>query len=445
MAAATAIDQCAFSSSPSQRHYQVFLTFRGQDVGKTFISHLYKALAQAGIITFLDDDQIQRGEDLTIELQKALEQSRISVVVFSKDYASSRWCLDEVVKIVERMRSFRQVILPIFYDLDPSHVRKQTGAVGEAFAKHEKEFEVETGVRRAEWTDRIKKWREALTEAANLGGKVLENEVDGYEGRFIQEIIKVIERKLNHTVLNVAPHPIGIDARVKNINLWIRDGSTEVGLLAIYGMSGIGKSAIAKTAYNLNFDQFDCSSFLANIRKASEQPNGLVRLQRQLLSDMLKREAEKIYNVDEGLPRIKTAVSCKRVLIVLDDVDRLDQMNAVIGRRQWFYPGSKIIITTRHEQLLKAHDVHEKYKVKELDDKESLQLFSWHAYGQDHPAEGYAELSQRVLELCGGIPLALQTLGSSMSGSSIDVWESAIKKLEAMPDCHILKKLKMTS
>jgi len=157
----------------------VFLTFRGQDVGKTFISHLNKALVQAGIITFLDDDQIQRGEDLNIELQKALEQSQISVVVFSKDYASSRWCLDEVVKIVERMRSFRQVILPIFYDLDPSHVRKQTGAVGEAFAKHEKEFEAETGGRRAEWTDRMKKWREALTESANLGGKVLENEVDG--------------------------------------------------------------------------------------------------------------------------------------------------------------------------------------------------------------------------------------------------------------------------
>ncbi|XP_052205028.1 disease resistance protein RPV1-like [Diospyros lotus] len=424
--------------------YEVFLSFRGKDIRKTFISHLRTALVQAGIHTFIDDEEIEIGEDISSELKKAIEQSKISVVVFSKDYASSRWCLDELVKIVERMKSSRQVILPVFYDLHPSHVGKQTGTVGEAFDKHEEEFEAEAGGRRNEWMDRMKKWREALTEVANLGGKVLQNEADGQESRFIQEILDVIRSKLNCTAPNVAPHLVGIDARVKNINLWLQDGSTEVGVLAIYGMSGTGKTTIAKTAYNLNFDKFDGSSFLASIREASEQPNGLVRLQRQLLSDMLKRKAEKIYNVDEGILRIKNVVSCKRVLIVLDDVDHLDQINAVIGMRQWFYPGSKIIITTKHERLLKAHDVYEKYKVKELDDKESLQLFSWHAFGLNHPAEGYMELSQRVTQNCGGLPLALKVLGSSMSGRSVDVWKSAIKKLEAIPDGHIFEKLKVS-
>lgn len=84
------------------------------------------------------------------------------------------------------------------------------------------------------------------------------------------------------------------------------------------------------------------------------------------------------------------------------------------------------------------------YKVQELDDKESLQLFSWHAFGQDQPAEGYVELSERVLQHCGGNPLALQVLGSSMSGRKVDVWKSAIKKLEAIPDGQILKKLKVS-
>lgn len=96
-------------------------------------------------------------------------------------------------------------------------------------------------------------------------------------------------------------------------------------------MGGIGKTTIAKTAYNQNFEKFDGSSFLANVREASEQFNGLVRLQRQLLSDILKKKAQKVHNVDEGVIKIKNAVSCKRVLLVLDDVDDFDQLNAVTG------------------------------------------------------------------------------------------------------------------
>ncbi|GFY94383.1 disease resistance protein (TIR-NBS-LRR class) family [Actinidia rufa] len=413
------------SSSTSRCAYHVFLSFRGKDIRKTFIDHLYTALVQAGIHVFRDDDEIERGEKIS-------------------SYASSRWCLDELLKIVQRRKNSGQVIFPVFYDVDPSHVRKQTGTFAQAFSSYEEEVELETDERKKESLEKVSRWRAALTEVANLGGKVLQNEADGHESRFIQEIVKQIGNKLNRTVLNVAPHPIGIDTRVKNINLWLQDGSTEVGVLAIYGMGGIGKTTVAKTAYNLNFDKFDGSSFLANIREASEQPNGLVRIQRQLLSDILKKKAEKVYNVDEGIIKIKNAVSCKRVLLVVDDVDQLDQLNAVIGMRQWFYPGSKIVITTRHERLLKADDVCEMHKVKELDDRESLQLFSWHAFGQDNPIEGYMELSERVLQHCGGIPLALQVLGSSMSGRSVDVWESAIKKLEAIPDSHILKKLKVS-
>ncbi|CAL5380077.1 unnamed protein product [Camellia sinensis] len=435
-ASSTARDQqAAYSSSSSMSRcaYHAFLSFRGKDLRKTFIDHLHTALSQSGIHTFRDDDEIERGQDIDSELRKAIQQSRVSIIVFSKGYASSKWCLDELVKIVERNKTSGQVILPVFYDVDPSHVRNQTGAFGEAFDRHEEE---RMGM--------VKRWREALTEVANLGGKVLQNEADGHESKFIQEIVTEVGSKLNRTVLNVAPHPIGLDARVRNINLWLQDGSTEVGVLAIYGMVGIGKTTIAKTAYNLNFYKFDSSSFLANIREASEQPKGLVGLQRQLLSDILKRKAKKVYNVDEGILRIKNAICCKRVLVVLDDVDHLDQLNVVFGMREWFYCGSKIIITTRHERLLKARDVCEMYKVKELDDKESLQLFSWHAFGQDHPAEGYMELSERVLQHCGGIPLALQVLGCSMSGRSVDVWESAIKKLEVIPDSQILKKLQVS-
>ncbi|XP_028065508.1 disease resistance protein RML1A-like [Camellia sinensis] len=191
-------------------------------------------------------------------------------------------------------------------------------------------------------------------------------------------------------------------------------------------MGGIEKTIIAKTVCNLNFERFKYSIFLANIKEASKQPNGLVRLQRQLLRDILKGKKQKNCSVDEGVMKIKDAICCKKVFVVLDDVDQLDQLNAVFGMREWLYPGSKIIITTRNERLQMAYEVCKMFKVNELD---------------NHPIEGYAEHSRSVLQHCGGLPLALQVLGSSLRGRSVKVWESALVKLEANPDNHIMEKL----
>ncbi|XP_059653193.1 disease resistance protein RPV1-like isoform X2 [Cornus florida] len=428
-------------ASSSRCSYHVFLSFRGEDTRNTFTDHLYTALLHAGMRTFRDDDGLERGQNITLELNKAIQESRISIIVFSKDYASSRWCLDELLNILEHKKTAGHMILPVFYHVDPSHVRKQTGSFAEAFATHEERFKAETEERKEAGLERIKRWKAALREVADLAGMVIK---DGQEASFIQKIVKEIGNKLNRRVLSVCPHPIGIDSRVKDINLWIQDGSTDVGIVTICGIGGIGKTTIAKTVYNLNFDRFEGSSFLANIREISEQPNGLVRLQKQLLSDILRGRKEKISSVDEGIIKIRDAICSKRVLIVLDDVDQLDQLNALLIMRDWFYPGSKIILTTRREQLLKAHELCKMHKVKEFNDDESFQLFCWHAFGQDHPIEVYLEKSKRVVQYCGGLPLALQVLGSSLSGRPVDVWESTLKKLEVIPNSQILKKLKIS-
>ncbi|KAI5325549.1 hypothetical protein L3X38_034623 [Prunus dulcis] len=123
--------------------------------------------------------------------------------------------------------------------------------------------------------------------------------------------------------------------------MWLEDGSSDVGVAAVYGMGGIGKATIAKTAYNQNFNKFQGSSFLADIRATSKLHNGLVHLQRNLLSDLRKGKAKKIYSLDEGITKIEQAIRCKRVLIALDDVDNLEQFNAILGMREWLHPGSK--------------------------------------------------------------------------------------------------------
>ncbi|CAL5378160.1 unnamed protein product [Camellia sinensis] len=408
---------------------------RGDDTRWTFSDHLYTALFGSGFRTFVEDDDdelIQRGGNTSkLELKRALiKQSRSSIIVFSKDYVYSDSCLDELVMILEHKRESKHVVLPVFYDLDPSHVRKQMGIVEEAFSMHEARVDAGSDERKNKYeSDKVEGWRAALREVADLAGMVLQNQADGYESKFIKIIVQEIANKLDRTVLSITPYPTGIDSRVNDINLWLQDGSNNSGIMVIYGMGGIGKTTLAKIAYNQNFDRFESSSFLADIRESSTQPNGLLRLQKQLLSNILKRKKKRIHNVDEGIIKIKDAMCCKRVLVVLDDVDELDQLNAILGMRDWLHPGSKIIITTRRERILKAHERCEMYKVKELSDVEALCLFCRHAFGQDHPVEPYVEQSKKATYYCNGLPLALEVLGSSLSGENVDVWESALTKL----------------
>lgn len=113
------------SSSPQREYqYDVFLSFRGEDTRNNFTSHLYAALDRKGIRTFRDDEKLERGKSIRPELLKAIQESRFSVIILSKNYASSTWCLDVLEKIGQCMKQTRLTILPVFYDVDPSDVRQ---------------------------------------------------------------------------------------------------------------------------------------------------------------------------------------------------------------------------------------------------------------------------------------------------------------------------------
>ncbi|XP_052205814.1 disease resistance protein RPV1-like [Diospyros lotus] len=417
-------------TSVSRYEFHVFLSFRGEDTRKNFTDYLYTALVNAGFRTFRDDDEIERGANIKIVLETAIQQSMGSVIVLSRDYASSGWCLDELAMIVRCKMTSNHLILPVFYNVNPSDVREQTGNLTESFDEHERRVKAETDERkREELMKKVEGWRAALREVAKLGGPVLEYQSDRHESKFVQIIVQEVLSKWDLRLLNVTLYPTGLESRIKDINAWLQDGLDDVGIMVINGMGGIGKTTIAKTVYNQNFFRFEGSSFLANIRETAKQHNGLVGLQRQLVSDILKWKNERVYSVDQGITQIKDAICHKRVLVILDDVDQLDQVNSFFGMRDWFYPGTKIIITTRHEQLLKAEEMWAMYTVKELSDDEALCLFSWHAFQQSEPIEGYMELSKRVIHHCGGLPLALEVLGSSLSGESVDIWGSELAKL----------------
>ncbi|CAL5416790.1 unnamed protein product [Camellia sinensis] len=432
------VSSCFASSSSSTQPrwtYDVFLSFRGEDTRKNFTDHLYEALVQAGIHTFRDDDELPRGHEISSELLKSIEGSRISIVVFSRNYASSRWCLDELVKIIECKKTLGQLVLPIFYDVDPSDVRHQTGCFGEAFGRHEERYVDEM--------EKVEVRRAVLFEAANLSGWDLQNVANGHEAKFIRKIVKEVLCELKHTFLNVVVHPVGIDSRVKHIKSLLSIGLDDVRMIGIYGMGGIGKTTIAKAVYNHIFLQFEGSCFLANVREVSGQLNGLVQLQEQLLFELSGIKNLKIGSVDRGINLMKERLHSKKVLIVLDDVDQLSQLNTLAGHCDWFGGGSRIIITTRDEHLLKGPKVDERYMAKELNHEESLQLFSWHAFGKTNPLENYVDLANDIVRYARGLPLALEVLGSYLFGRNIVEWKSAFDKLQQIPHEKIQEKLRI--
>ena len=153
------------SSSPTSKcnyEYEVFLSFRGTETRKTFTDHLYTALNKKSIYTFRDDEQLERGTFFNEELSIAIKKSRFAIVILSNDYASSSWCLTELVEIVKRMEMKKLTVLPVFHYVDPSDVRNQRGTFAEAFAKHEEHFK--------ETIANVEKWRVVLTKVANIAG-----------------------------------------------------------------------------------------------------------------------------------------------------------------------------------------------------------------------------------------------------------------------------------
>ncbi|XP_052301342.1 disease resistance protein RPV1 [Populus trichocarpa] len=421
--------QESYSSRFSNCKYQVFLSFRGEDTRKNFTDHLYMALVQAGIHTFRDDDEIRRGENIDFELQKAIQQSKISIIVFSKDYASSRWCLDELVMIMERKRNDDCIVLPVFYDVDPSQVGRQTGSFAAAFVKHEKSFNEEK--------ERVSGWRIALKEVTDLAGMVLG---DGYEAQFVQSIVEKVSKKLDQKMFHLPLHFIGRDPLVNYINSWLQDGSHDAAIAILYGIGGVGKTTIAKSVFNQNIHKFEGKSFLSNFRSKD-----IVCLQRQLLSDILKKIVDEINDEDEGILKIKDALCCRKTLIVLDDVDKRDQFNKIIGMQNWLCKGSKIIVTTRNKGLFSANDIEwVRCKVEPLDDEKSLEIFSWNAFGQADPVDGFVEDSWRIIRHCNGLPLALGVIGSSLSGKGREIWESALQQMEVIPNFEVQKVLRIS-
>ncbi|KAL5553076.1 hypothetical protein UlMin_040477, partial [Ulmus minor] len=147
---------------PSPCNYDVFISFRGGDTRHNFTGHLYSALCRNQVKTYIDEISLQKGDDIYRALPKAIEESAISIIIFSTNYASSTWCLDELVHILKCKRDKSRIVLPIFLGVDPSDIRKQKRSYADAFVEHEQRF--------YNTIDKVQEWQQALKEASGLSG-----------------------------------------------------------------------------------------------------------------------------------------------------------------------------------------------------------------------------------------------------------------------------------
>ncbi|CAG7890792.1 unnamed protein product [Brassica rapa] len=312
------------STLPRNCTHDVFPSFHGADVRKSFLSHLVKEFGSKGINLFIDNE-ITRGEFIGPELKKTIQGSRIAIVLLSKRYASSSWCLDELVEIMKCKEELGQTVVPVFYEVDPSDVKKQAGEFGKVFKKTCK----------GKTNEVTRKWSKALAKVATLAGYHSMNWDN--EAKMIEDVATDVAKKLfNSTPSRDFDEFTGMEAHMEKISLVLRTDLDEVRMIGIWGPAGIGKSTIARCLFNQLSHTFQHSVFMMNVKAmytppvCSDDYNVKLHLQQKFLSQLLNQSEDlKISHLGVAQERLND----KKVLVVLDNVDRLISTARSHGKR----------------------------------------------------------------------------------------------------------------
>ncbi|XP_039160639.1 disease resistance protein RPV1-like isoform X2 [Eucalyptus grandis] len=420
--------------------YQVFLSFRGPDTRHGFTDFLYHSLIDAGIYVFRDDEELRVGEKIDGALQRAIDDSRIYIPIFSRTYTSSHWCLRELRQIVDNTSKSNgnKEILHIFFDVEPDDVKLKTPLYEAAILNLECEKKLSI--------EQVDSWREALKEVGAIKG--WEAKKYNGQGELIKLVVEEVVKKLKTKQKSVTEHLIGINDQVVAVKKLLDVSSGGGRLIQIHGMGGIGKTTLAKVLFNQLSTHFGkCCCFLEDVREKSSRTDGLVELQKKLLSEIGNATGTgSIDATDYGMKRIEETLRLKKVFIVLDDVDKSEQVENLVGKGT-LCSGSRVLITTRNEDVLQIakpeYDILP-YEMKVMSSDHALQLFSRHAFNKDSPPYDRDDISKEIVSATGSLPLTIAVIGSLLNHETQDLWKETLDDLRKAPPEGVFEKLRIS-
>ncbi|KAF7849671.1 hypothetical protein BT93_L0407 [Corymbia citriodora subsp. variegata] len=422
------------SSVSAQPDYEVFLSFRGPVMHRGFADFLYSSLTGVGIHVFGNKEELERGKEIDSQPTQAIEQSKVSIPVISNEYVSSESCLPELNQMVECMDSKNRIIIPIFYYVDPSDLRHCTGPFEKALGEHKK---------RDRDGNLLNHWMSALRRIGELKGHHLHERNEGSHGEFVKQIVHQVQQKLKKQDLIVTKQFVRVNSHVRDIMAKLKVdylrgqpfkiGDTGVEVLGIYGMPGVGKTVLAKYVYNQLYHLFDACSFLGEIQ-AEINHHGIVSVQNKLISDLDEGNAKKFDRSEEALSHIRERFCAMKVLVLLDDVYNDEQFRAIVGDLDGLCPGSRVILTSQRQDVLRNIKGAESLVLEPMKPDEALKLFCRHAFGMNSPRKEFKKLSTDIVAATGRLPLALEVTGSSLFLiKSKKAWRETLTALKVSP------------
>ncbi|GAB2300104.1 hypothetical protein Dimus_034143 [Dionaea muscipula] len=207
------------------------------------------------------------------------------------------------------------------------------------------------------------------------------------------------------------------------------DGGSKIRFTSLVGMGGIGKTTIAKIVYNdanvkSHFDKlmWVCVSHSFNKMIVSKEILNSLRGNKSSDSEVLQQVLEEIHALIKG----------KRFLFVLDDVwtENYGDWNDIINSLSSCRPGSRVLVTTRKDEVAQAMKSNAIISVNVLPEKECLSLFQHFSFSRRGESECHdlESIAQEMAKRCKGLALAAETLGSAMAFKSTKrEWEGVLK------------------